>query len=165
MRLVSLSVAIGQMYDDDALRSKYARLGVEFKKLRERYRTIKERLKESLDCITQLEAKLSDQSIHARNLEHENDSLLFRNQYLIKQAAFLEKQLEAVNQKRGRSTPNGCFVEGLSQGDALKNALQEINNLRGEVFTATLLDSHLNGSVNTCFLFSWYHNRQSFWLG
>ncbi|KAL5111135.1 Protein numb [Taenia crassiceps] len=129
----SLSVDIGQMYDDDGLHSKYVRLGVEFKKLRERYRTIKDRLKESVDCISQLEAKLLDQAIHTRNLEHENDGLAFRNQYLIKQAAFLEKQLEAVNQKRGRSIPNGCFVEGVSQDDALKNALQEINSLRGEL--------------------------------
>ena len=130
------------MFDDEALRSKYARLGLEYKKLRERHRSVKESLKEAIDRVTQLEIKLSDQTIHARNLEHEKESLIFRNQYLIKQTDLLEKQLKCANQKRGLPTPNGCSFEVCPQEDALKNALEEINRLHEEV---------------VIFLISWYY--------
>ena len=116
------------MLDDENLRSKYARLGLEYKKLRERYRSVKERLKSTVDRATQLETKLSDQTIHARNLEHEKESLMFRNKYLIEQAAFLEKQL-----KHGLPTPNDCSFGIYSQDDVLKNMLLEVSNLHEEV--------------------------------
>ncbi|VDL19641.1 unnamed protein product [Hymenolepis diminuta] len=115
------------------MRSKYTRLGVEFKKLRERHRTLKDSYKESTGRITHLESKLTDQTIHMRNLEHEKESLIFRNQYLIKQAAFLEKQLEATNPRRGRPTSNGCSVDNQIHDDALKNALAEVHKLHEDL--------------------------------
>lgn len=115
------------------MRSKYVRLGAEFKKLRERYRTMKDSFKESTERIANLESKLTDQTIHMRNLEYEKESLMFRNQYLAKQAAFLEKQLETANQKHGRPVTNGYSVDSQSYDDALKKALAEVHNLHEEV--------------------------------
>lgn len=124
---------IDQAYEEESLRSKYTRLGIEFKKLRERHRALKDSYKESTGLITHLESKLTDQTIHMRNLENEKESLIFRNQYLIKQAAFLEKQLEAANSRRGRPTSNGCSVDDQIHDDALKNALAEVHKLHEDV--------------------------------
>ncbi|KAM7540132.1 hypothetical protein Aperf_G00000033962 [Anoplocephala perfoliata] len=122
-----------QISDEESLRSKYVRLGTEFKKLRERYRAMKDGFKESTERIAYLESKITDQTIHMRNLEHEKESLMFRNQYLIKQAAFLEKQLETTNQKHSRPVANGYSVDSQSYDDALKNALAEVHNLHEEL--------------------------------
>ncbi|VDO00289.1 unnamed protein product [Rodentolepis nana] len=122
-----------QSYEEEALRSKYARLGVEFKKLRERHRVLKDSCKESTERLTQLESKLTDQSIHMRNLEHEKESLIFHNQHLLEQSAFLEKQLGAVNQKHGRSASNEYSIDNQIHDDALKAAMAEVNRLHEDL--------------------------------
>nr|CDS33377.1 KLRAQ motif containing protein 1 [Hymenolepis microstoma] len=122
-----------QSYEEELLRSKYARLGVEFKKLRERHRVLKDSCKESNERLTHLESKLTDQNIHMRNLEQEKESLIFRNQHLVEHAAFLEKQLEVVNQKHGRSASNEYSVDNQIYDNALKTAMAEVNRLHEDL--------------------------------
>ncbi len=123
------------MFDDESLRSKYTRLGVEFKKLREKHRITKDSLKEAADKVTALETKILDQGIHTRNLEHEKESLIFRNQYLVKQATFLQNQLEAATQRQGRLKLNDHQPSTVPpKDDALNKALQECSNLHEEVY-------------------------------
>uniref|UniRef100_A0A5K3EW55 PID domain-containing protein n=1 Tax=Mesocestoides corti TaxID=53468 RepID=A0A5K3EW55_MESCO len=121
------------MFEDESLRSKYTRLGVEFKKLRERHRILKDNLKESTDRLASLETRLSDQSIHTRNLEHEKESLIFRNKYLIEHAASLESQLGALTQRHSRSRLNDYTASVTIQDDALRCVLQECNKLHEEL--------------------------------
>ncbi|BHF61056.1 hypothetical protein SprV_0100402700 [Sparganum proliferum] len=124
------------MFEDEELRSKYTRLGVEFKKLREKHKLTKDSLRESLQNIKLLEGKLIDQNVHVRNLEQEKESLLFRTQYLTKQATFLQSQLESST-RRNKFTDSVHHIQQGSNADtgddALFHALQECSTLHEEL--------------------------------
>ncbi|KAL7063435.1 hypothetical protein AAHC03_0386 [Spirometra sp. Aus1] len=124
------------MFEDEELRSKYTRLGVEFKKLREKHKLTKDSLRESLQNIKLLEGKLIDQNVHVRNLEQEKESLIFRTQYLTKQATFLQSQLESST-RRNKFSDSVHHIQQGSNGDtgddALFHALQECSTLHEEL--------------------------------
>ncbi|VDM01573.1 unnamed protein product [Schistocephalus solidus] len=101
------------MFVDEELRSKYTRLGVEFKK-----------------------GKLVAQNVHIRNLEQEKESLLFRTQYLSKQATFLQSQLESTTRrsKFSDSLQRSHQESNAETGDdPLLHALQECSTLHEEL--------------------------------
>lgn len=121
------------MSEDESLRSKYTRLAVEFKKLRERHNATKENLKSQTEKVTTLEAKLLGHEIHTRNLAHEKEILMFRNQSLVEQTLALRNEHGSHKQSRIKQHNSLPEADTNSPDDALNRTLKECDRLNKEV--------------------------------
>ncbi|KAA3671323.1 uncharacterized protein DEA37_0011923, partial [Paragonimus westermani] len=112
------------MSGDELLQSKYNRLCVEFKKLRNKHRECKENNSKELSLLQLLKSSEREKDLRISKLERECDSLRFTN-------AYLSKQLESNSGINGESDPRSEAGMDKSPSCTTQAGCSDANSLRG----------------------------------
>ncbi|TGZ75179.1 hypothetical protein CRM22_000530 [Opisthorchis felineus] len=106
------------MTSEDLLQSKYDRLCVEFKKLRNKHHDLKELTYKELSELQQLREKQRDRELHIINLQRECECLRFRNAQLDKQLRQLTAGTDASRVSPAGHTLDGTTIDAAFEAES-----------------------------------------------